>query len=80
MKRFKELDKEARDLLSSGQWLRLLKMLKVGIYEIKVPDYSALRSLQVTASKVNKDASHPYKVTTKVNYVKLFLQAEIDKK
>lgn len=80
MKRFKELDEGARSLVESGQWLQLLKSLKTGIFEIKVPDYSALRSLQVTASKVNVMADHPYKITTKAKYQELILQVEVDKK
>lgn len=80
MKRFKELDDDARSLAESGQWLQLLKSLKAGTYEVQTKNFSELRSLQVTASKVNVLAEHPYRIATKARYDKLLVQIDVDRK
>jgi len=77
---YKELKDGERSLFDNGQWLEFVKSLKSGIYELKMKDFSKLRSLQVTCSKVNADAEHPYKVTTEVKYTDLVLRITINKR
>ncbi len=69
-----------RSLVESGEWLKLVRSLKSGLYEIAVPNYSALRSLQVTVSKVNSDPECKYVFSTSCNYDKLEVRIEVDLK
>ncbi len=77
---YKELKDGERSLFDNGQWLEFVKSLKSGIYELKMKDFSKLRSLQVTCSKVNADTEHPYKVATEVKYADLVLRITINKR
>ena len=78
-KQYKEYD---RSLVESGKWTDLVESFKVGIYEIVMPNYSALRSLQVIVSRFNANMDYEFKFTTSVNYRNnpLVLRIEVDKR
>ncbi len=69
-----------RSLVESGEWLKLVRSFKSGVYEVAVPNYSALRSLQVTISKVNSDPEYKYIFSTSSNYNRLEVRIEVDLK
>lgn len=78
-KQYKDYDEA---LVNGGKWTELVDSLEVGIYEIALPNYSALRSLQVIISRFNTKTEHKYKFTTSVDYKKspLMLRIEVDRK
>ncbi len=76
-KQYKDYD---RSLVESGEWLKLVRSFKSGVYEVAVPNYSALRSLQVTISKVNSDPECKYIFSTSSNYNRLEVRIEVDLK
>jgi len=76
-KQYKEYD---RDLVLDRKWTELLDSLTVGIYEIELPSYSALRSLQVVVSRFNSNAGCKFKFSTSAKYKNLMLRIEVDKR
>lgn len=68
------------ELVEEGKWAELVKSLEYGIYEIALPNYSALRALLVTISRVNKNPDCKCKFSTSTKYEPLTLRIEADLK
>ena len=64
-KQYKDYD---RSLVDAGKWTELVGSLALGIYNISLPNYSALRSLQVIVSRFNANTEYKFKFKTEVNY------------
>lgn len=69
-----------RSLVKNGKWTELVDSLEIGIYEIALPNYSALRSLQVIVSRFNANTEHKCKFSTSTKYEPLTLRIEVDKR
>ena len=69
-----------RSLVESSKWTELVDSLEIGIYEISLPNYSALRSLQVVVSRFNANPNHKFKFATSTKYEPLTLRIEVDKR
>ena len=76
-KQYKEYD---RSFVANGQWTELVRSLQCGIYDIQMPDYRKLRSLQVILSRFNRDPQYPLRFTITVNYERINLHIDVDKK
>ena len=76
-KQFKTYKEE---LVNEGRWAELVKSLEYGIYEIALPNYSALRAMLVTISRANKNPDCKYKFSTSTKYEPLILRVEADLK
>lgn len=67
-------------MVEGGQWTELVKSLECGIYDIPMPDYRKLRSVKVILSRFNKNPQYPLRFTITVNYDKINLHIEVDKR
>lgn len=76
-KQYKEYN---RSFVENGQWTELARSLQCGIYDIQMPDYRKLRSLQVILSRFNRDPQYPLRFTITVNYERINLHIDVDKK
>lgn len=76
-KQYKEYD---RSLVERCKWTELVDSMKVGIYEVELPNYSAMRSLQVIVSRFNAkpDCKFVFSITTK--FEKMTLHIEVNKR
>ena len=81
-KQHKVIDGALLELFKEGKWTEFIKSLRYGIYDLEMPDYSTLRSLQVIISRVNMDDEHPYKFSVSVNYKNLpiLVRLTVDKR
>lgn len=55
-------------LVASRRWTDIVRSLKVGVYVVPLPDYSALRSMCAVISRSNSDPNSIYNITTRANY------------
>lgn len=77
-KHYKEYN---RSLVDGGNWTDLVDSLKTGIYEVELPNYSALRSLQVIVSRFNANEKGKFKYKTSAKYEPtIILRIEVDKR
>ncbi len=76
-KQYKECN---RELVDGGKWTELVKSLECGIYDIELPSYKALRSLQVIMTRFNTDSDYPLRFSVRTKYEPITLHVEVDKR
>ncbi len=76
-KQIKEYD---RSLVERREWTDLVKSMKVGIYEVELPDFSAMRSLQVIISRFNAKPAYKFVFSIITKFDDMILEIKVNKR